>query len=136
MKKPIELETAKLANKKRMSWVPSDFAYMQGKLIDKRKSNSDSTMWHAPYQMDVVDCLREKHNIHISSHYSMYEQDGKLHREHSAMVSNFNQIDSIQALNDITVYHPKQELVKSFESHEHALELAIIEGLKMIADGK
>jgi len=135
MKKPIELETAKLANKKKC-WVPSDFAYMRGKLVDKRESSSKSSMWHAPYQMDVVDCLREDHNIHISSHYSMYEQDGKLHREYSAMVSDFNQIDSIQALNDITVYHPKQELVKSFESHEHALELAIIEGLKMIANDK
>lgn len=135
MKKPIELETAKLANKKKC-WILSDFAYTRGKLIDKRKSNSKSSVWHAPYQIDVVDWLREEHNIHISSHYSMYEQDGKLHREHSAMVSDFNSIDSKQLFADITAYHPKQNLVKSFEGHEHALELAIIEGLKMVANDK
>ncbi len=131
MKTAIKLETAKLANKKGC-YVTSQFAYIRGELKDKSKTSSKLTMWHAPFQNDVVDELRSKFNIHISTHYSMYEQDGKLHHEHSAVISDFNTIESKIAFVDIITYQPKHVLVKSFVSHEDLVELAIVEGLKMI----
>jgi hypothetical protein len=131
MKKPIELETAKLANKKRC-YVSSSFAYIRGELKDLKKTASKALMWHAPFQPDMVDELRSKFNIHISTHYSMYEQDGKLHCEHSALISDYNTIESKDEFIDIITYRPKFTHVKSFVSYEDVVERAIVEGLKMI----
>lgn len=131
MKKPIELETAKLANKKRCH-VSSSFAYIRGELKDLSKTTSKALMWHAPFQHDMVDELRSKFNIHISTHFGMYEQDGKLHHEHSALISDFNTIESKDEFIDIITYRPKFTHVKSFVSHEDVVEQAIVEGLKMI----
>lgn len=100
----IELETAKLAKEK-------------GFPLTIIKPNGEYIIYSAPYQVELQDWLRDKHNIHIYvNHYEFSVKSGNGYYFHIGK----------SIMNSNTKYTGK------YESYEDALEDGLYEALKLI----